>query len=165
MRRVVVQEAPFDAGVEIARVQSAADGGIGCFVGVVRGGAPIEGRATTGGGATTGGEDPVEALELEHYPGMTEQALAEIADAAIERFSLGACTLIHRVGVLRPGEPIVLVVTSAPHRAAALDATRFLIDWMKTRAPFWKREHFRSGASRWVEARIGDEEASAAWDL
>ena len=155
MRRVVVQEASFDAGAEIARVQSATEGGIGCFVGVVRGGPTArEGRA----------DDAIVALELEHYPGMTERALDEIAAAAEGRFSLGACTVIHRVGMLRPGEPIVLVVAAAAHRAAALDATRFLIDWLKTRAPFWKREHFSSGAARWVEPNVADEDASAAWD-
>ena len=157
MRRIVVQAAPFDVGVEIARVQSGTDGGIGCFVGVVRGGPSAEGSGKDAA-------DAIDALELEHYPGMTERALGEIAEAAERRFHLGACTVIHRVGMLRPGEPIVLVVAAAPHRGAALDATRFLVDWLKTRAPFWKREHFRSGASRWVEARVADEDASAAWD-
>ncbi len=151
MARIAIQEAPFDVGAEIAQAASGADGGIGCFVGVVRGGGD--------------GPDAVEALWLEHYPGMTEASLAAIAEEAERRFSLGACTVIHRVGTLRAGEPIVLVVASAPHRAAALDATRFLIDWLKTKAPFWKREHCRDGRSRWIEARPEDEAAASAWDF
>ncbi len=120
-------------------------GGVGAFLGVVRGG-------------------EVAALELEHYPGMTERRLAEIAGDACARFGLAACTLIHRVGRLAPGEPIVLVVAASAHRKPALEATAFLIDWLKTRAPFWKREHLRGGGQRWVEARDTDDDAAAAWD-
>ena len=120
-------------------------GGVGAFLGVVRGG-------------------EVAALELEHYPGMTERRLAEIAGEACARFGLAACTLIHRVGRLEPGEPIVLVVAASAHRKPALHATAFLIDWLKTRAPFWKREHLRGGGQRWVEARDADDDAAAAWD-
>ena len=140
--------APFDMGAEMALLLAQAGegaGGVGAFLGVVRGG-------------------EVAALELEHYPGMTERRLAEIAGEACARFGLAACTLIHRVGRLEPGEPIVLVVAASAHRKPALDATAFLIDWLKTRAPFWKREHLRGGGQRWVEARDADDDAAAAWD-
>ena len=146
--RIVVTPEPFDTGAEIARLLEAAGdaaGGVGSFLGVVRGGEVL-------------------ALELEHYPGMTERRLAEIAGQACGRFGLAACTVIHRVGRLAPGEPIVLVVAASAHRKPALEATTFLIDWLKTRAPFWKREHLRSGEARWVEARASDDEAASAWD-
>lgn len=148
--RIAVQTAPFDVGVEIARLHADpthAPGGIGCFVGIVRG----------------GGEPALEALELEHYAGMTEAMLAEIASAAIERFALSDCTLIHRVGRLAPGEPIVLVLAAARHRAAALDANRMLIDWLKTEAPFWKREVFVDGSARWIEPDEADRRAADSW--
>ena len=146
--RILVTADPFDTGAEIARAIAAAGdqaGGIGSFLGVVRGG-------------------EVEALELEHYPGMTERRLAEIAREACARFGLAACTVIHRVGRLGAGEPIVLVVAASAHRRPALEATAFLIDWLKTRAPFWKREHLRGGGGRWVEARDADDAAAAGWD-
>ena len=100
---------------------------------------------------------------LEHYPGMTERAMAAIADAAQARWELLGCTLVHRVGRLRPGENIVLVLAAAAHRQAALDATAFLIDWLKTRAPFWKKEAFAGGGEAWVEAREADEQAAERW--
>jgi molybdopterin synthase catalytic subunit len=146
--RIVVGAAPLDVGAETAKLLACAGdavGGVGSFLGVVRGAG-------------------IAALELEHYPGMTERALREVADAAVARFALLACTVIHRVGRLAPGEPIVLVLAAAPHRRAALDATAFLIDWLKTRAPFWKREHLAGGGERWVDAREADEAAAAAWD-
>ncbi len=146
--RILVTAAPFDTGAEIARLLAAAGeqaGGVGSFLGVVRGG-------------------EVAALELEHYPGMTERRLAEIVGSACARFGLAACTVIHRVGRLAPGDPIVLVVAASAHRKPALEATAFLIDWLKTRAPFWKREHLRDGGERWVEAREADDDAAAAWD-
>jgi molybdopterin synthase catalytic subunit len=102
-------------------------------------------------------------MTLEHYPGMTERAMARIAEAAEQRFSLLGCTLIHRVGRLRPGANIVLVVAVAAHRQAALDATAFLIDWLKTRAPFWKKEEFVDGGEAWVAARAEDDDAAARW--
>ncbi len=145
MADIRVQTVPFDVSAEMAAVSGAGVGGIGCFVGVVRG----------GGGLA--------ALELEHYPGMTERALAGIAAEAERRWSLLACTLIHRVGRLDVGEGIVLVLAAAAHRSAALEATGFLIDWLKTRAPFWKREWFADGSGTWVEARETDEAATARW--
>lgn len=148
---VRVQAEAFDAGAEMARLGAGrADvGGIGCFVGLV--------RETAGGRAIT-------AMTLEHYPGMTERALARIADEAVARFGLIGCTLIHRVGRLLPGEGIVLVLAASPHRQAALDATGFLIDFLKTRAPFWKQEHFADSGPAWVAAREADTDATARWE-
>jgi molybdopterin synthase catalytic subunit len=148
--RVLVQTDPFDAGAEIARLGGGRPdiGGIGCFVGTV--------RDTAGGRAIT-------AMTLEHYPGMTERALERIAAEAMGRFALLGCTLVHRVGTLRPGEGIVLVLAASPHRQAALDATGFLIDFLKTRAPFWKQEHFADAAPQWVAARDADADATARW--
>ena len=124
-------------------------GGIGCFVGVVRGAAA---------------SDTLAALTLEHYPAMTEKALARIVFTAEARWSLLGCTVIHRVGRLLPGDPIVLVLAAAAHREPALAATSFLIDWLKTRAPFWKSEQSATGQSHWVEARAEDAAAAAKWD-
>jgi len=145
MRRVVVQAADFDTGAELAALNLAGAGGIGSFTGIVRGG---EGLA---------------ALELEHYPGMTERALEKIADDAMARWDLLGCTVIHRFGRLLPAQNIVFVGAASAHRGDALAATAFLIDWLKTSAPFWKREIFEGGSARWVEARPVDDEVAAAW--
>ena len=148
--RVCVQEAPFDTGVELTALQARAGarcGGVASFLGAVR--ADADGRLA--------------ALHLEHYPGMTEAALAGIAAEATARFSLLACTIIHRTGRLEPGAPIVLAAAAAPHRGDALSATAMLIDFLKTRAPFWKCEELTDGSRRWVEARDADEAAAAAW--
>ena len=102
-------------------------------------------------------------MTLEHYPGMTERALTRIADQAAARWPLQACTLIHRIGRLLPGDPIVLVLTASPHRQAALDAISFLIDWLKTAAPFWKQEHFADGTASWVAHNETDTQAAARW--
>ena len=144
-----VQATAFDLAAELASLLAGRTdiGGVGSFIGVVR-------------------DDParpLESLTLEHYPGMTEAAMAAIATQACERWSLLGCTVIHRVGRLAPGEGIVLVLAAAPHRQAALDATAFLIDWLKTRAPFWKQEQFADGASQWVAARGADDEAASRW--
>ena len=155
MATVRVQQAAFDVGGELAALTAAgggAIGGIGCFVGLVRADPDAHGRA-------------LQALTLEHYPGMTETAIAGIAAAAEQRFRLLGCTVLHRIGRLPVGEGIVLVLTAAPHRAAAIDATAFLIDWLKTRAPFWKRQDYADGSSEWVEARTADEAVAARWDL
>ncbi|WP_309084824.1 molybdenum cofactor biosynthesis protein MoaE [Chelativorans sp.] len=104
------------------------------------------------------------ALELEHYPGMAEVEIARIARQAAERWSLSGLTIIHRFGRIRPGENIVLVVTASPHRKAALEAADFLMDYLKSRAPFWKKEHLLGDApGRWVEAKATDEEALDRW--
>jgi molybdopterin synthase catalytic subunit len=144
-----VQTADFDLGAELAALTAGRRdvGGIGCFVGVVR----------------DDPAHPLAALTLEHYPGMTEAAMAAIAAEAERRWNLLGCTLLHRVGRLEPGANIVLVLAAAPHRQAALDAAAFLIDWLKTRAPFWKQECFADGATRWVAARAGDDAAAARW--
>ncbi|MCP3734773.1 molybdenum cofactor biosynthesis protein MoaE [Sphingomonas sp. RP10(2022)] len=126
-----------------------------------------EGAAGTGAVATFTGlvrpDDGVATLELEHYPGATEAALRRVAEDAAARWSLGAATIVHRVGPMAPGERIVFVAASAPHRAAALEACAYLIDRLKTDAPFWKRET-RDGEARWVEARDGDAAAAARWE-
>ncbi|MDA8252250.1 MAG: molybdenum cofactor biosynthesis protein MoaE [Rhodospirillales bacterium] len=150
MAQVRVQAADFDLGAEIAALTAGRTdiGGIGCFVGTVR---------------DTAGGRPIAAMTLEHYPGMTERAMATIAAEAERRWTLLGCTLVHRVGPLHPGENIVLVLAAAAHRQAALDATAFLIDWLKTRAPFWKKERFADGAEEWVAARTEDDQAAARW--
>ena len=112
-------------------------------------------RDATGGG--------LEALELEHYPGMTEKALAGIEAEARARWPLQACLIVHRYGRMVPGEQIMMVATASPHRAAAFAAAEFLMDYLKSRAPFWKKETGRGGG-RWVEARGADEAALARWD-
>ena len=150
MARVRVQAEPFDLAAEFATLAGGRTdiGGIGCFVGMVRDEAA--GRAIT-------------AMHLEHYPAMTQPALAAIAVEAERRWSLLGCTVIHRIGRLVPGEAIVLVLAASAHRQAALDATGFLIDWLKTRAPFWKKEEFADGAQGWVAAREEDEAAASRW--
>lgn len=147
MARVLVQEAAFDLGAETAALTAGRTdvGGVASFLGVCR------------------GDDGLAAMVLEHYPAMTERAIARIAAEAEARWPLTACTVIHRVGRIRPGEPIVLVLTASAHRAAALEACAFLIDWLKTKAPFWKREEFAGGRERWVEAKAEDDEAAARW--
>jgi molybdopterin synthase catalytic subunit len=144
--RIASQEADFDVAAELARLEALGGGGVASFTGVVRGG------------------DGLTALRLEAYPGMTEHALEAIAAQAMARWSLLGCTLIHRHGTLAVGERIVLVGTAARHRAAALEACAFLIDWAKTRAPLWKQELFADGTTRWVEARVEDDVAAAEWD-
>jgi molybdopterin synthase catalytic subunit len=144
-----VQAQPFDLGAELASLVTGRTdiGGVGSFIGVVR-------------------DDParpLKSLTLEHYPGMTEAAMTQIAEEACRRWSLLGCTVVHRVGRLELGAGIVLVLTAAAHRGAALESTTFLIDWLKTRAPFWKREEFADGQTRWVEARETDDEAAARW--
>ncbi|MBI3145625.1 MAG: molybdopterin synthase catalytic subunit MoaE [Pseudogulbenkiania sp.] len=146
---VRVDAAAFDAGQEIARLS--ADPGVGAvvsFVGVVR---------------RHGDGDDIAALELEHYPGMTEKSLAAIVAEARQRWPLSAVLIHHRVGRLALGEPIVLVVTTSAHRAAAFAACEFLMDYLKTRAPFWKKEIGDDGRSHWVEAKASDEGAAGRW--
>lgn len=104
------------------------------------------------------------ALELEHFPGMAEKEIARIAGQAMERWPLMGLTIIHRTGTIAPGEPIVLVVTASAHRKAAFEAAEFLMDYLKTKAPFWKKEHYKEGASGgWVDARSADDDAADRW--
>lgn len=143
MIRVAVSPAAIDVAAELAALER--DGAVASFTGLVR------------------GDDGVATLELEHYPGATEVALERLAAAASARWSLTAATIVHRVGPMAPGERIVFVGTCAPHRGAALEACAYLIDRLKTDAPFWKRETV-NGAARWVEAREGDDMAAARWE-
>ena len=144
MIRILVTPEPIDVAAELARVEVEGAGGIASFIGRVR------------------ADDGVSMLELEHYPGMTEAALAAVAETARARWSLQAVTIVHRVGPMGPGARIVLVATAAAHRQAALDACAYCIDRLKTDAPFWKREVTAEGA-RWVEARAGDAARAADW--
>jgi len=146
-----IQFEDFDVGREQALVEDAAAdvGGVASFTGRVRMAADA---------------DEVVALEIEHYPGMTERSVEAVAEEAGRRWPLAALTVIHRVGRLAPGERIVLVVAASRHRQAAFDATRFVMDYLKTRAVFWKREIYPDGA-RWVESRADDHEAAAQWGV
>jgi molybdopterin synthase catalytic subunit len=144
-----VQREDFDAGKEIAALGAGnhAVGGIAVFIGVVR---------EKASGETIG------AMTLEHYPGMTERMLSKIEAEARGRWPLEATLIIHRYGRLEPGEQIVFVATASAHRQAAFEACEFLVDWLKTKAPFWKLEEKDSGAV-WVEARASDDDAAARW--
>ena len=151
MSRVSIRNQDFDAGAEIAALR-AGDGGVGAvasFIGTV--------RARSDGAALT-------AMELEHYPGMTEAAIEAMIDAALARFDIRAARVVHRVGRLAPGEQIVLVVVSSAHRHAAFQACEFLMDYLKTQAPFWKKEETAAGA-QWVDARVADDAALARWGI
>jgi molybdopterin synthase catalytic subunit len=144
MIRVSVDAAPIDVGIELAGIEESGAGGIASFIGVVR------------------GDDGVTCLELEHYPGMTEAVLCDLAEQAMARWGLVLAVIVHRVGPMQPGERIVLVATAAAHRGAALEACAFLIDRLKTDAPFWKREH-RGAVVNWVNARESDTQAATRW--
>ncbi len=149
--RVSIQTVDFDLGAEVAALR-AADAGVGAvasFVGTVR-------DRNDGQG--------VSAMELEHYPGMTEKAIEAMIDQAFERFDIRAARVIHRVGPLKPLDQIVLVVVTSAHRGAAFQACEFLMDYLKTQAPFWKKESTPEG-SRWVDARISDDAALARWGI
>jgi molybdopterin synthase catalytic subunit len=148
-RMIRVQTEDFDTGAELARLtQGRKDvGGLASFVGLVR--------------ESNEGERLI-AMTLEHYPGMTEKRLAEIEAEAQKRWPLQGSLIIHRYGRLLPGERIVLVATASSHRQAALESCQFLIDWLKTQAPFWKEEETAAG-SRWVAARESDDEAARRW--
>ena len=148
-----VQREDFDPGAELAALTDGRSdiGGVASFVGLVR-------EMVAAGTGT----EPIAAMTLEHYSGMTERQLAEIEAEANARWELSASLIIHRYGRLEPGARIVLVACASAHRDAAFDACRFLIDWLKTRAPFWKLEERRSGA-HWVEAKASDDAAAGRW--
>jgi molybdopterin synthase catalytic subunit len=145
-----LQEQPFDAGAELAALKAGRTniGGTIMFLGTVR-------------DLSDGAE--IRSMTLEHYPGMTERALIEIEAEAQRRWPLDAALIIHRYGRLEPGEDIVLVITAAAHREAAFAACHFLIDWLKTKAPFWKLEENSQGLN-WVAAKDSDDEAAARWE-
>ena len=147
---ISVQTEDFDVSSELAalRADDASIGAVVNFVGLVR---------DRNDGAQ------VAAMTLEHYPGMTERALEKIVVEAGERWSLAAARVIHRVGTLHAQDQIVMVATASPHRGDAFEACAFIMDCLKTRAPFWKREDTPAG-SRWVEARESDDDAAARWD-
>ena len=146
---VRVQTEDFDVAREIAALRAGDPrvGAVASFIGTVR---------------DVNDATAVSTLTLEHYPGMTEKALEEIVAEARSRFDVYDALVIHRVGELKPTDQIVLVVVTGAHREAAFDACRFLMDYLKTRAPFWKKEVTPAGA-RWVEARASDDEAAARW--
>lgn len=146
---VRVQTEDFDLGAEYARVRALAPGAgaIASFVGCVR--------------DLAEGAD-VATLELEHYPGVTEASVQKVADEALERWPIDALTVIHRIGALGPADQIVLVLTASAHRQAAYDANRFVMDYLKTRAVFWKKER-RSDGAHWIESRSDDHAAAADW--
>jgi molybdopterin synthase catalytic subunit len=144
-----VQREDFDPGAELAKLTKGRHdiGGAVSFVGLVR---------------DMAGGEKIGAMTLEHYPGMTEKQLGEIEAEANKRWPLSASLIVHRYGRLEPGDRIVLVITASPHRDAAFDACRFLIDWLKTKAPFWKLEDTAHGA-KWVDADAKDDAAAERW--
>lgn len=153
--RVRIGPQDFDVSHEIAALR-AGDRGVGAiasFVGTVR--------------DRSDGSGPVDTarMELEHYPGMTERAIEAMIDEAGRRFRILGARVIHRVGSLAPGEQIVLVVVTSSHRHDALAACEFLMDYLKTQAPFWKKEYRPDGSAEWVDARVADDAALARWGL
>ena len=151
MPRVCIQTQDFDVGAETFALRMG-DGGVGAvvaFVGTV--------REHSSGAA-------VSAMELEHYPGMTEAAIEMMVDEALARFDIRAAKVIHRVGALQAREQIVLVLVTGAHRGQAFQACEFLMDYLKTQAPFWKKEHTPDGA-HWVDARVADDEALKRWGI
>ncbi|HSX92556.1 MAG TPA: molybdenum cofactor biosynthesis protein MoaE [Hydrogenophaga sp.] len=149
--RVSIQTADFDLSTEVARLREQ-DKGVGAvcsFIGTVRD--RNDGQA-------------VSAMELEHYPGMTEKAIEAMIDEAFRRFQILGARVIHRVGPLQPLDQIVLVVVSSAHRGQSFQACEFLMDYLKTQAPFWKKEETPAGA-RWVDARVSDDAALARWGI
>jgi molybdopterin synthase catalytic subunit len=158
--RVAIQTADFDLSTEVAALR-AGDRRVGAvcsFIGTVRDRHVNLER----GSPVTQGE--VQSLELEHYPGMTEKAIEAMIDAALARFDIYAARVVHRVGLLQPTDQVVLVAVSSAHRGESFAACQFLMDYLKTQAPFWKKEVTPEGA-RWVDARVSDDAALARWGL
>lgn len=145
-----VQEKLFDVGAELQALSAGRTdiGAVASFTGLVR---------------DLADNQAISAMTLEHYPGMTEKKLGEIEAEAHQRWELQASLIIHRYGRMLAGEPIVLVATASPHRAAALESCAFLMDWLKTKAPFWKLEETDDGTASWVDARTSDDKATARW--
>ena len=151
--RVRIQTEDFDLGAELAalRRDDPQVGAVCSFVGTVR-------------DRNAGEPGEVRSLELEHYPGMTERAIEAMIDAAHARFDIRAVRVIHRVGVLQPLDQIVLVAVTSAHRGASFQACEFVMDYLKTQAPFWKKEQTAQGA-QWVDARVSDDAALARWGI
>ncbi|MET0543837.1 MAG: molybdenum cofactor biosynthesis protein MoaE [Variovorax sp.] len=149
--RVSVQTADFDAGAEIDRLRAgdARIGAVCSFIGTVRD--RNDGTA-------------VASMELEHYPGMTEKAIEAMIDEAVQRFGIFGARVVHRVGLLQPLEQIMMVAVVSAHRGQSFEACEFLMDYLKTQAPFWKKEQTPEGA-RWVDARVADDAALARWGI
>ena len=151
MRRVSIQTEDFDLSGEVAALRQG-NGGVGAvcaFVGTVR---------------DRNAGDAVASMELEHYPGMTEKSIEAMVDEAFARFDILAASVIHRVGLLQPLDQIVLVAVASAHRGESFAACEFLMDYLKTQAPFWKKEATPEGA-RWVDARVADDAALARWGI
>lgn len=151
--RVSIQTADFDLSAEVAklRAQNAGVGAVCSFIGTVR-------------DRTSGQIGVISSMELEHYPGMTEQSIEAMIDAAMQRFDILGARVIHRVGLLQPLDQIVLVAVTSAHRGESFQACEFLMDYLKTQAPFWKKEQTADGA-RWVDARVSDDAALAKWGI
>jgi molybdopterin synthase catalytic subunit len=149
--RVAIQTEDFDLSAEVAalRAQDRGVGAVCSFIGTVR---------------DRNDGDAVSAMELEHYPGMTEKAIEAMIDQAFSRFDIRGARVIHRVGVLQPQDQIVLVVVTSAHRGESFQACEFLMDYLKTQAPFWKKESTPAG-ERWVDARVSDDAALARWGI
>jgi len=178
--RVAIQTQDFDLSTEVAKLRAGQPGvGAVCaFVGTVRdrnsltptlaaaaAALPPEGAAPVWGGpALERGGETVLSMELEHYPGMTEKAIEAMVDEAHRRFDILGARVIHRVGVLQPCDQIVLVAVTSAHRGQSYQACEFLMDYLKSHAPFWKKEQTPEGA-RWVDARVSDDAAAARWGL
>ena len=145
MIRIAAGPEDFDSAALIAELESLGGGAVASFTGLVR------------------GEGGLTGLQLDHYPAMTDKALRSIAQTAMARWPLKGVTAVHRTGLLSPGARIVFVGSVSSHRATALESCHFLIDWLKTEAPFWKKEHFADGRESWVEARAEDDMAQARW--
>jgi len=147
--RVSIQTQDFDVSAEVGQLREGDHrvGAVCSFVGTVR-----------------GSSDTVLSLELEHYPGMTEKAIEAMIDEAQRRFDIFAARVVHRVGLLQPGEQIVMVAVTSAHRGQSFQACEFLMDYLKTQAPFWKKEQTPQGA-QWVDARVTDDEALARWGI
>lgn len=157
--RISVQHDDFDVAAEVAvlRGRDSRVGAVAVFVGTVR-------EMNDSGSESISEPVSVQAMTLEHYPGMTEKALAKIVSDATHRFNILGATVIHRIGELKPLDQIVLVAVKSAHRGDAFDACRFIMDYLKTQAPFWKKETMAKGA-HWVDARESDDEAAARWQL
>ena len=156
--RVSIQTADFDLGAEVSALR-ATDPGVGAvasFVGTVRDRNLLEGVVPA--------SPTVMSMELEHYPGMTERAIETMVDEAFRRFNILGARVIHRVGLLQPMDQIVLVAVTSAHRGQSYLACEFLMDYLKSHAPFWKKEQTADGA-RWVDARVSDDAAAARWGL
>ena len=151
--RVTIQTVDFDLSTEVAalRAQDPRVGAICSFIGTVR-------------DRTAGTPGSISSMELEHYPGMTEKSIDAMIDAALKRFDIYGARVIHRIGLLQPLDQIVLVAVTSAHRGESFQACEFLMDYLKTQAPFWKKEQGPEGA-RWVDARVSDDAALARWGI